>query len=104
MSAILTAPATRLTTSVAAPPVATADTVRHHSTVDVEEYSQVSAMEPHVPRSRWHEMESRVVASMERLLELLARHRAPATCFVLGCVAERHPALVRAIAEAGHEV
>lgn len=38
------------------------------------------------------------------LLELLARHGARATFFVLGEVAERYPELVRAIAAGGHEI
>ncbi len=76
----------------------------HHFTVDVEEYFQVSAMEPYVPRARWDSMESRVVASTNRLLDLLDEHGAHGTFFVLGWIAERYPELVRAITAAGHEV
>ncbi len=39
-----------------------------------------------------------------RILELLAAHNARATFFVIGENAARHPALIRAIAAAGHEV
>lgn len=39
-----------------------------------------------------------------RLLELLREHTATATFFVLGPVAQQHPALIRAIADAGHEL
>jgi peptidoglycan/xylan/chitin deacetylase (PgdA/CDA1 family) len=38
------------------------------------------------------------------ILELLERHRVPATFFVPGRVAERHPERVRQIVEAGHEL
>jgi polysaccharide deacetylase family protein (PEP-CTERM system associated) len=38
------------------------------------------------------------------LLDLLERHRARGTFFTLGVVAERHPRIVRAIAERGHEL
>ena len=38
------------------------------------------------------------------LLEILARHRLRATFFLLGREAARHPALVREIAAAGHEL
>lgn len=72
--------------------------------VDVEEWFQVNALEPWVPRARWGTYESRVEASTDRLLGLLARHGAHGTFFTLGWVAERHPALVRRIADAGHEV
>jgi polysaccharide deacetylase family protein (PEP-CTERM system associated) len=76
----------------------------HHFTVDVEEYFQVSALEPYVPRAQWDAIESRVAASVALILEAMARHDARGTFFVLGCVAERHPELVRAIAAGGHEV
>lgn len=39
-----------------------------------------------------------------RILEVLARHGARATFFVLGSRAEQHPALVRRIRDAGHTV
>ena len=39
-----------------------------------------------------------------RVLELLAAHGARATFFVVGERAERHPGLVRAIADAGHQI
>jgi polysaccharide deacetylase family protein (PEP-CTERM system associated) len=76
----------------------------HHFTVDVEEYFQVSAFESHVARSQWAGFESRVAGGVTRLLDLLSRHNARATFFVLGWVAERHTALIRRIASAGHEI
>jgi len=76
----------------------------HHFTVDVEEYFQVSAFEPYVPRASWDRLGSRVEPCIDRLLELLARHSARGTFFTLSWVAERHPAMVRAIAAAGHEI
>lgn len=73
-------------------------------TIDVEDWFQVAAFFPHVPRSSWAGRESRVVANTGRLLDLLAERQMRATFFVLGWVAEREPALVRRIAAAGHEV
>ncbi len=78
--------------------------IAHYFTVDVEEYYQVSALEPYVPRSAWGRFESRVVGSVELLLELLAGHDARGTFFILGVVAETHPALVKRIVAEGHEV
>jgi polysaccharide deacetylase family protein (PEP-CTERM system associated) len=78
--------------------------IAHHFTVDVEEYFHVSAFEGVVSRDRWESLPSRVERSTEDILELLARHGATGTFFTLGWVAERHPALVRRIAAAGHEV
>jgi polysaccharide deacetylase family protein (PEP-CTERM system associated) len=73
-------------------------------TIDVEDYFQVSALEPSIPRSTWDSCEYRVEASTERLLEIFERARVKGTFFVLGWVAERSPQLVRRIAAAGHEV
>jgi polysaccharide deacetylase family protein (PEP-CTERM system associated) len=73
-------------------------------TVDVEDYFHVSVFDGIVPRSGWLGMESRVVANTERLLDLFDEFDTRGTFFVLGWVAERHPSLVRAIAERGHEV
>jgi polysaccharide deacetylase family protein (PEP-CTERM system associated) len=78
--------------------------VAHHFTVDVEEYFQVSAFESRVPRERWGEFESRVVGNMMELLGLLAERDVRGTMFILGCVAEAHPGLVRELAAAGHEI
>jgi polysaccharide deacetylase family protein (PEP-CTERM system associated) len=73
-------------------------------TVDVEDYFQVSAFEATVPRDRWHCFESRVEATTELMLRILREAEATATFFVLGWIAERHPRLVRNIAEQGHEI
>lgn len=78
--------------------------MRHHFTVDVEEYFQVHALRPFVARTDWDRLPGRVEAPTRVLLELLAEHGATATFFVLGWIAARRPHLVREIAEAGHEV
>ena len=76
----------------------------HLFTVDVEEYFHVAALEPYAPRERWHELESRLLQSMDSLLDMLARYGATGTFFTLGIVAERYPELIERIANAGHEV
>lgn len=76
----------------------------HHFTVDVEEYYQVSAFENYVPRSLWPTLESRVLRSTLRLLDLLDGANVRATFFVLGWVAERHPELIRQLSSSGHEI
>jgi polysaccharide deacetylase family protein (PEP-CTERM system associated) len=72
--------------------------------VDVEDYFQVSAFDQAVSRDQWDRFESRVSANTERVLATLARRSTRATFFVLGWVAERYPALVRQIADRGHEI
>ena len=80
------------------------DAPSHFFTVDVEEHFQVQALAPFVPRPSWEAHESRVERNTSLILDLLAERGASGTFFILGWVAERQPALVRAIAEAGHEV
>jgi polysaccharide deacetylase family protein (PEP-CTERM system associated) len=73
-------------------------------TVDVEDYFQVSAFDAVVARSRWGQLESRVAANTDRLLDLFARHGVTATFFVLGWVADRFPGIVARIGDLGHEI
>ncbi|MGH7742736.1 MAG: XrtA system polysaccharide deacetylase [Candidatus Eiseniibacteriota bacterium] len=72
--------------------------------VDVEEYFQVQAFADLIPRDQWSRWPSRIEADLDRMLELLAESRTRGTFFVLGCVAQDHPSLVRRIAAAGHEI
>lgn len=73
-------------------------------TFDVEEYFHAEVFAGVVRPERWPALESRVVDSTTRILDLLDRAGVHATFFVLGWVAERHPALVREIESLGHEV
>ena len=73
-------------------------------TFDVEEYFHAEAFSGVVRPEEWPSLESRVTRSTERLLDILDRDGVRATFFVLGWVAERHPALVREIASLGHEI
>lgn len=72
--------------------------------VDLEDYFQVEAFASRIPRSHWPFFPSRVRHNATRVLELLERNQCRATFFVLGWVAERDPALIREIAQAGHEL
>jgi len=73
-------------------------------TIDVEDYFQVSALAPYIPRSDWDARESRVEQNVERILLLLGDYGAQATFFTLGWIAERYPQLVRRIVDNGHEL
>ncbi len=72
--------------------------------VDVEDYFQVSAFEGHVERVAWEKTPLRVEANVERILALFEAAGVRATFFTLGWIAERCPAMVRRIVEAGHEL
>lgn len=80
------------------------ETLVNGMSVDVEEYFQVGAFEKVIKRSDWENLESRVDYTTNRVLDLFARHETKATFFILGWIAERHGALIKRIAEQGHEV
>jgi polysaccharide deacetylase family protein (PEP-CTERM system associated) len=73
-------------------------------TVDVEDYFQVWALSPYIPRAKWDETPARVERNVDLILQLLDEAGASATFFTLGWVAERFPQIVRRIVAAGHEV
>lgn len=95
---------TRLLTQPPPPRTASAAAVVSAITVDVEDYFQVSGFESVVPRDRWHAYPSRVEQNTQRLLALFQEAGVRGTFFVLGWTAERYPALVRRIQQAGHEL
>lgn len=78
--------------------------IRHHLTVDVEEFFHSTALTTLVPAARWENLPRRAPLMVDWILERLAEREASATFFVLGWLAEREPAMVRAIAQAGHEL
>lgn len=73
-------------------------------TIDVEDYFHVAALASAIAPETWAQREYRVERNTDRLLALLAEKEVHGTFYVLGWVAERSPALVRRIANAGHEV
>ena len=78
--------------------------LRNALTIDVEDYFHVNAFASVIDRATWHTFESRVSRNTHRLLQLFADHEVRATFFVLGCVAQNVPALIKEIHAAGHEV
>lgn len=72
--------------------------------VDVEDWFQVGAFEKVIERDAWDTLPRRVEANTDRVLALFDKAGVKATFFTLGWVAARHPALIRRIAEAGHEI
>ncbi|WP_051587969.1 polysaccharide deacetylase family protein [Paenibacillus darwinianus] len=71
-------------------------------TVDVEDWFQTNSL--NLPVDTWDRYEDRIEGSMTKLLDLLDEYGAKATIFVLGCVAAKHPALIRKMTARGHEV
>ena len=73
-------------------------------TVDVEDYFQVEAFASTIDRKDWDRLPARVERNTHRLLDILAEAAVPATFFVLGGVARRHPSIPRRIVADGHEL
>ena len=72
--------------------------------VDIEEYFQVGAFEHTIDAGDWDRIASRVEHNTQACIDLFAEAGVSATFFTLGWVAERHPALIRRIVDAGHEL
>lgn len=71
-------------------------------TFDIEEWfhANYEGMDP----GRYRGQGSRFAAQMDEVLQLCSEYKAHATFFVLGCIGEDYPEIVRRIAAAGHDV
>lgn len=72
--------------------------------VDVEDWFQVGAFEDVIARDSWDSLECRVERNSDAVLSLFEEAGVKGTFFTLGWVAERYPALIRRIVDAGHEI
>jgi polysaccharide deacetylase family protein (PEP-CTERM system associated) len=78
--------------------------VRNALSVDVEDWFQVGAFETVIDRKDWDSLECRVERNTDAVMALFDEASVKATFFTLGWVAERYPALIRRIVDAGHEI
>jgi len=78
--------------------------IRNIISVDVEEYFHPTELAGCVRQDEWTSLLSLVEPQTHRVLEIFDRHQVKGTFFVLGWVAEHHPALVREIASRGHQI
>ncbi len=86
------------------PEAAANQTIINGLSVDVEDWFQVGAFETVIERADWDGLTMRVERNVAEILELFAKANAKGTFFTLGWVAERYPALIRSIADQGHEI
>lgn len=77
---------------------------RNAMSVDVEDYFQVSAFAPHIPREHWPVLTCRVESNVDNILGMFESTGVKATFFTLGWIAERYPHLVQRISDGGHEI
>ena len=79
----------------------------HALSFDIEDWFHIVEVKAVEDPGLWPRL-SAESSLVERYTDLILRicdeHGARATFFVLGWIAERHPALIKRIAEAGHEV
>jgi polysaccharide deacetylase family protein (PEP-CTERM system associated) len=78
--------------------------IQNSLTIDVEEYFHPTEVQRFAGMERWSSLPSRVEQQTCEVLDILAERSVKATCFILGWVAEKYPALIRKIAAAGHEI
>ncbi|WP_037489498.1 XrtA system polysaccharide deacetylase [Sphingobium indicum] len=78
--------------------------IQNALSVDVEDWFQVGAFERTIRRADWDGLAHRVEGNTDAVLDLFAQAGVTGTFFTLGWVAERYPALMRRIADAGHEI
>jgi len=78
--------------------------MKNYLSFDIEDWFQVPFASRDVNRSDWETLQSNVVDGTQTILDLLSRRRVSATFFIVGWIAERHPDLVRRIADGGHEI
>lgn len=76
----------------------------HALTVDLEEWFHICGAGGALHPSNWDALPSRVERTTDALLDMFDRCGVRATFFVLGYVADRHPALVARVRAAGHEI
>ena len=85
-------------------PITANNRVVNGLSVDVEDWFQVGAFENVIERGDWDSLALRVEDNVARILDLFAQADVKATFFTLGWVAQRHTAMIRRIADAGHEI
>ena len=78
--------------------------MRNALSVDVEDWFQVGAFEGVINRDDWSSLQHRVERNTDVVLGLFADAGVKGTFYTLGWVAERYPALIRRIVDAGHEI
>lgn len=68
--------------------------------VDLEDWFQGVEL----PFSAWSAYEKRVEIGLNKILDLTRAHNVKGTFFTLGWIAEKYPALIRQVADEGHEL
>lgn len=73
-------------------------------TFDIEDWYHFLEHRSTRTEVQWKEFEPRVRQNTVKLLDFLEKHQQKATFFIIGWIAKNNPGLVKAIAEAGHDI
>ena len=73
-------------------------------TIDLEDWFHILDNDETASPVGWERFESRVERNTEWILEKLSDKKQLATFFCLGWIAQKHPLLIKKIAEEGHEI
>lgn len=73
-------------------------------TINVEDYFQAPAYQLNIKESDWGLLSPRVEYAVDKILLLLSDHHVTATFFVYGWTITHFPAMLKKIAEQGHEL
>ena len=73
-------------------------------TILVEDYFHVGAFGNLIQQRNWQNFEPRYEQNTLKALDLLDKHNAKGTFFVLGWIADLNPGLIREISDRGHEI
>jgi polysaccharide deacetylase family protein (PEP-CTERM system associated) len=72
--------------------------------IDVEDWYHILDVPSAPSLAQWDTLPARVEANFRRLLDILSERQVRATCFFIGHIAQRFPALVREARDRGHEI
>jgi polysaccharide deacetylase family protein (PEP-CTERM system associated) len=72
--------------------------------IDVEDWFHILDVPSAPDLAQWGQLPSRVESNFLRLLDIAAEYEVSCTCFFVGWIARRYPALVRAAQSRGHEI
>ncbi len=76
----------------------------HVLTIGLDDYYHAAALKGSIQRDQWYRFESRLEMNAMRTLDILDETGTKATFFVMGCVAEQCPSIVKEVARRGHEL
>ena len=82
----------------------TDDRILNALSFDIEDWFHLVAIKSLADPEKWPSLESLVEKRTDELLQICADANVRATFFILGWIADRYPALIRRISEAGHDL